>query len=122
MKRLLLALILLLSLISLAFASSSNLTFEWNANSEPDLAGYRLYQSTSSGVYILGQGNEVLDILAGTMIETINVADGTWFWVLTAYDTEGNESGPSNEVFKMLDATEPDAPTGLTITIIIKVQ
>lgn len=122
MKKLFLTLVLVFGLVSLAIAGTSNVTIEWNANSEPDLAGYRLYQSTASGSYIFGQGNEVLDILAGTITGTINVADGTYFWVLTAYDTEHNESGPSNEVTMTLDATGPDAPSGLTITIIIKVQ
>lgn len=122
MKKLFLTLILFFSLVSLTFAGTSNVTFEWNANNEPDLAGYKLYQSTTSGIYIFGLSNEVLNIPAGTATGTINVIDGIWFWVLTAYDTEGNESGPSNEVTMTLDATGPDAPSGLTITIIIKVQ
>lgn len=115
-------LLILLLWPTLAFAGTSNVTFEWDANSEPDLAGYRLYQSTTPGVYSYGQGNEVADISAGTMVTTINSTDGTFYWVLTAYDNEGLESGPSNEVTAFLDATGPDAPSGFTITIIIKLQ
>ena len=107
---------------TLAFAGISNVTLQWDANTEPDLAGYRLYQATASGAYTFGPGNEALDIPAGTMTGTINALDGTFYWVVTAYDTEGLESIPSNEVTAHLDATGPEAPTGLTITIIIKVQ
>jgi fibronectin type 3 domain-containing protein len=91
-------------------------TFEWDANTEVDLVGYRLYQSTTPGVYNYGQGNEVADIAAGTMTATITV-DGRYYYVLTAYDTEGFESEPSNEV-----RIPMYAPTGLTITIIIKIN
>lgn len=120
MKKLLLILVLVLFPV-FCFATS-NVTFEWDANSEADLAGYRLYQSAASGNYIYGQGNEVLDIAAGTVTGTINVTDGTYFWVLTAYDTDGNESDPSNEVTRKLDATRPSAPSGLSITVIIKIE
>ena len=102
---------------TLAFAGTS-VTFEWDANTETDLAGYRLYQSTTLGTYVFGAGNEVAEILVGT--ETVILEDilsGTYFWVLTAFDTGGNESGPSNEVTATLDSLSPDAPKNLRITI-----
>lgn len=103
--------------------AASNVTFEWDANSETDLAGYRLYQSQTSGVYTFGDGNQVATILTGTeTVQIINISDGTYFWVLTAYDNDGNESGPSNEVTADLDTLAPGAPSTVTITIIIKVQ
>ena len=90
-------------------ASAKDITFLWDANSEADLAGYRLYQSDTSGSYTFGIGNEVKDTPAGTETCTIDVADGTWYWVLTAYDSNGNESGPSNEVSISVDQTAPSA-------------
>lgn len=103
--------------------AASNVTFEWDANSETDLAGYRLYQSQISGAYTFGDGNQVATILTGTETITItNTDDGIYFWVLTAYDTDGNESGASNEVTANLDTLAPGAPATLVITIIIKVQ
>jgi len=89
--------------------------FTWDANSESDLAGYRLYQSDTSGSYTYGSGNEVAEILAGTETCTIDVADGILYWVLTAYDSNGNESEPSNEVITTIDQTAPVAPTNLQV-------
>ena len=71
--------------------------FAWDPNSEPDLAGYRLYQSKHSRQY--SASNRVLEIPAGT--ETCAVGPlppGTYFWVLTAFDESLGESGYSNEV------------------------
>ena len=119
MKRLfsILAIGAFLLFATLAFAGT-NVTFEWDANTETDLAGYRLYMSPTLGTYTFGSGNEVAEILVGT--ETVvleNISSGTYFWVLTAYDTGGNESLPSNEVTATLDSMSPDAPKNLRITI-----
>jgi len=122
MKKLLLAVVAFFFTVGMACAAS-NVTFTWDPNSESDLAGYRLYQSNTSGAYTYGDGNQIATIPTG--IETVkiaDVADGTYFWVLTAYDATGNESGPSNEVTANFDTLAPGAPTTVTITIIIKVQ
>ena len=63
-----------------------------------------------------------MTILAG--IETgqlAGVADGTYFWVLTAYDISGNESGPSNEVTASLDSTAPEPPKNFLLNLIQKI-
>lgn len=99
-------------MLAAAPAMAMDIGFAWDANTESDLAGYRLYQSDTSGSYTYL--NPVADIPAGTETYTqAGVSDGTWFWVLTAYDTEGNESGPSNEVTMTVDETAPAAPTNL---------
>jgi len=122
MKKVLAILAMVLMFCGSALAAS-NVTFEWSANSETDLAGYRLYQSQTSGVYTYGDGNQVATILTGTeTVQITSIADGTYFWVLTAYDNDGNESGPSNEVTAALDTLAPGAPTNIVITIIIKIQ
>jgi len=108
--------ILLLAALCLLVATpvlAKDVTFLWDPNSESDLAGYRLYQSGTSGSYTYGSGNEVANIPTGTEICTIDVADGTWYWVLTAHDTNGNESGPSNEVSISIDETAPAPPVSL---------
>jgi len=112
--------VIFLSMASIAGADNS-VTFIWDANTETDLAGYRLYQSPTAGAYVYGDGNQVATIPAGTETVTLDsVADGTLFWVLTAYDTSDNESGPSNEVSATMDSTPPGAPTILNITAIVK--
>lgn len=120
MKKLLLFIIVLMIVPSLALAAT-DVNFAWNANTEPDLAGYRLYRSNTSGVYTFGEINAVaiFGAVATTGTET-DVPDGTWYWVLTAFDTEGNESGPSNEVTVTLDTIAPLAPSGLAITGTVK--
>ena len=122
MKKLLLVLVAFFFMCSMAQAAS-NVTFIWDANSETDLAGYRLYQSQAPGVYTFGDGNQVATILAGVeTVQITGVLDGTYFWVLTAYDNDGNESGASNEVTANLDTLAPGTPATVIITIIIKVQ
>lgn len=70
------------------------LTISWDANSESDLAGYRLYRSTSSGgPYIL-----VVDTTSTSYVDSGLVSGTTYYYVITAYDTSGNESTYSTEV------------------------
>jgi Viral BACON domain len=80
--------------------SSSSATLTWKANSETDLAGYKVYRSTISGRY--EQAN-VVAMLRGnvTSYQATGLQFGkTYFFVVTAFDIAGNESGYSNEVSK----------------------
>ena len=65
----------------------------WNANSEADLAGYRIYVGTQSGnhpqVYDAGK------VLSKQLTLPLGF---TYFFVVTAYDNAGNESSPSAEL------------------------
>lgn len=102
--------------------AESQVTFAWDAVSESDLAGYRLYQSDVSGKYEYGHDKCVKQISAGTETATIeNIPDGLWYWVVTAYDDAGNESGPSNEVSLDLDTLQPNKPTNFRVTASIKI-
>ena len=108
---------------------ATDLTFEWDRNTEPDIAGYRLYQSNASKTYVYGHDNCKKEVLVTTIehlntLTLTNVQDGTWFWVLTAFDLDDNESDPSNEVSTTLDSISPGSPTGLDIIIkiVIKIQ
>jgi fibronectin type 3 domain-containing protein len=92
-----------------AFAATTNLA--WDANTEADLAGYKIYRSTTpGGPYTLSQ---TLGRVT-TCVETTTV-DGTYYWVATAYDNAGNESGYSNQVSKTIDTVAPSAPRVLRI-------
>ena len=118
MKKLFLVVVAFFFMCGMAMAAS-NVTLVWDANSESDLAGYKLYQSNVSGDYT---SIPVMTIPAGT--ETANlldVPDGTYFWVLTAYDISGNESGPSNEVTASLDSTAPEPPKNFLLNLIQKI-
>jgi fibronectin type 3 domain-containing protein len=84
--------------LTLNAPATSSAALTWNANTEADLASYRIYLSTTQGVY----GAPVATVPAGT---TTYSATGlqmntTYYFVVTAIDSAGNESSPSNEASK----------------------
>lgn len=107
-----------LFLIVPALVFGASVQFGWDANTETDLAGYRLLQSMQTGGPYTKVGS---DIPAADITYTlVNVVDGTYYWVLTAFDTEGLESGHSNEVSVTIDTTAPGAPTNFIIITVTK--
>jgi len=79
--------------------TTGSVTLTWNANSESDLAGYKVYRGTASGAY----GAPIASLPTGTTQHVSNgLPVGTYFFVITAYDQAGNESAPSPEVSKSI--------------------
>lgn len=69
---------------------------QWNKNSEPDCAGYRIFWGKASGSY-----ENSLDIpgAANLQVEIKELAVAqTYFFALKAYDAAGNFSDLSSEV------------------------
>lgn len=87
----------------------------WDANTESDLAGYKLYIGTASGTY-----DSNIDVTNVTEYTIPNLTVGTtYFFVGTAYDTSGNESGYSNEVsYLVVDTVSPSNMINLRVIII----
>lgn len=115
MKRIFLLLaFMLLPLLSLQAAV---VDVSWNANTEADLAGYKLYYGTASGVY--GLPVDVGKVTSYSV--TVNPKVTTTYYVtLTAYDMSGNESPKSDEAsitVTVADTTPPAKPTGLKMVI-----
>ena len=93
------------------FSFAADVTLGWDAN-EPDPDGYRLYYKTGSsgppynGIGAL-EGDSPITVELAELIDpdnpeyTINGLSDTetYFFVVTAYDSGGSESGYSNEVF-----------------------
>ena len=81
-----------------------DITLAWDANTEPNLAGYKVYyDSNGSGEPYGGtgatEGDSPVDV--GNVTEFIlhGLLDGeVHFFAVTAYNDEGLESGYSNEV------------------------
>ena len=81
-------------------ATANSATLQWVANSETDLAGYRVYQGTTSGVYGLS-----VDVRNTTIYTAPNLQAGVrYYFAITAYDNSGNESLPSIEVSQQTSA------------------
>ena len=72
---------------------SAQVTLEWQASSG-NIAGYNVYQGTSSKDY-----DVTLDVGNWTSLTIADLEDGeAYYFSVTAYDLEDNESEYSNEV------------------------
>jgi len=68
----------------------------WTADTEPDLAGYKVYIGTQSGLY-----NPPITLGTVTTYSATNLASGkTYYFCVSAFDSAGNESPCSAEVSK----------------------
>lgn len=86
--------IIFLLSVSSGSALAESVSLIWDANPEPDIAGYRLYYGPSSGNYV-----EQIDVGNTTSATVANLITGiTYFFAVTAYDTMALESEFSNEV------------------------
>ena len=75
-------------------ATTPPINLIWNANPEPELAGYKVYYGTTSRVY-----TQSVDIGNQTTAALTNLSVGvTYFSVVTAYDAQRLESPPSVEI------------------------
>ena len=91
LKSVLLALLGILVSVTISYAAQ--ITLEWNANSEPNISGYNIYYGKSSGDY-----DVTLDVGTWTTATIADLEDDeTYYFVVTAYNTDGAESGYSNE-------------------------
>jgi hypothetical protein len=74
--------------------SATQVTLLWDPNTDPGLAGYKLYWGAASGVY-----DHMIDVGNATSYTVTGLQPGgTYYFVVTAYNTSGTESGYSNEV------------------------
>lgn len=78
-----------------SIAGDGTVSLDWGDNGEGDLAGYRVYRSTTSG----GSYSEITASLLGSSAYVDNgVTNGTtYYYVVTAEDNSGNESANSGE-------------------------
>lgn len=107
-------------LMAAALSHAAQIQVSWSPNTETDLAGYKLYSGTASGVY--GDPVDVGNVTSHAL--TLSPATGTrYYFALTAYDTSGNESAKSAEASVFIpDSTPPAKPTGLLAKIIAAIS
>jgi hypothetical protein len=75
-------------------AKVDSLNLAWNANTESNIAGYKLYMGTTSGVY-----GAPIDVGLVTTYVVQNLVSGTtYYFAITAYNTSGLESAKSTAI------------------------
>mgnify|MGYP006299498725 CR=1 FL=1 len=83
------------------------ITIQWQNNSEPDLASYKVHYGTQSGNY-----TEVVNAGKSTSYQTPDLVEGqTYYFALTALDNNNNESNYSNEISARIPVNDTDAPS-----------
>jgi chitinase len=89
-------------LYSTAYAASVEL--EWDPNTEPELAGYKIYWGTSSGSYAFSKN------VGNTTFCTITGLDEgkTYYFAATAYDGAAIESDYSNQITYSIPLSDSD--------------
>jgi hypothetical protein len=81
-------------LICTAISYAAQVTLEWDANSEPNISGYNIYYGKSTRDY-----DVTLDVGNWTSVTVADLEDNeTYYFAVTAYNTDGDESGYSSEV------------------------
>jgi len=105
--------VLLVALLISVWARAEQVTLAWDANTESDLAGYKVHYGTASGSYTTSV--DVHKVIPS--IVTGLTAGQTYYFVVTAYNASNNESGYSNQVSYSVPAPNgapatPATPSG----------
>ena len=110
--------------LTISHAGDVSFTLSWespttNADGTPltDLAGFNAYYSMTSGDY---NDVDVIDIPdpLQTTVGILLSYDILWYFVVTAYDTSGNESVWSDEVSKLKPTPDTTPPSGCSNLIV----
>ena len=87
-------------------AMAADISLAWDASVSPGVAGYKVYVGVSSRVYgtPITLGNQ-------TTYTVTHLGSAIWYFAVTAFDVDGNESDYSNEVSEVIgspvDVTAP---------------
>jgi len=96
--------LLILTLLSPTLLGAS-VSLAWDPNTENDLAGYWVYRTQTSGSNYI-RVNSSLQVSASFVDSTVE-AGKTYYYMVTAVNTAGLESPPSNEVKAVIPANAP---------------
>jgi hypothetical protein len=84
-------------------ALAADVTLAWDANTEPDLAGYKVYFGTASRNY-----ESQITIGSSTTYTITGLGPGTYYFAVTARNGAGQESAYSNEVTATVGSSSCD--------------
>ena len=119
---LLLGMLIIIPILATA-ACAATATLAWDANTEADVAGYRLYYDTdlSAPPYDgtgIAEGASPIDIPIAALADPLapaitltGLGEETFFFAVTCYNADDLESEYSNEL--RVNYKPPAAPTGL---------
>lgn len=92
--------------------AAARVTLAWDANTEADLGGYKVYYGTSSGAYpfVVDAGNVTTQAIS-------NLQDGViYYFAATAYNTAGLESDFSTQISHAIPVAPRAATTGTIVS------
>jgi hypothetical protein len=90
--------------LPLSAAQAASLDLEWDPNTEPELAGYKIYWGTSNGNYTSSK-----DAGKNTTTTITGLNEGiTYYFAATAYDGDGNESDYSDQISYQVPFSDSD--------------
>lgn len=95
-----------------AVVFSAAVRLEWTASAGPDLAGYMVYRNDGSGAWT----RITTDVVTGAGFFDPLLPNGSYLYRVTALDTFGLESEPSNEALAVIDLPLPSAPIDLSVS------
>jgi len=98
---------------SLSAIQQNSVEFTWEANTEPDLDGYKIFYGTTSGTYT--DEVSVAADLTATEVTGLTAAV-RYYFTITAFDEAGNESEKAAEVIvdTLPDTRPPNPPAGVS--------
>jgi hypothetical protein len=99
-------------------AAAGQITLAWDASTEEDLAGYKVYAGDSSRLY-----STTIDVGRTTSFTVSGLQEGRlYYFAITAYNTSGLESDYSEEVSGTVRDATPPAIAGVTASSISAVD
>jgi hypothetical protein len=96
-----------LIIASSSFAQNSfSVTLAWDPSPDPTVVGYNLFYGNYNGIY-----SQSINAGGATSATVTNIFPGiTYFFVVTAYNSAGVQSDPSNQVMFRYGAGAPGSP------------
>lgn len=83
-------------------SGGASAALQWSASTDGRVRGYRVYYGSKSGIYDQTKGaglsTSTTSYVVGSLVE-----GQTYFFAVTSYDTDGNESDYSGEVSKVVN-------------------
>jgi hypothetical protein len=107
------------AIIMLCSSTAWAATMTWTANTEPDLAGYRIYQCSQLPCALSSNNASLLATLGTVTSFNIGTPTATRYYFLTAYDFANNSSTESaTTTFTPAGTPPPPPPPAVSLKVI----